>query len=108
MDESVAALDLPEGVEPEVSSFDFNAAPVVIASISSDSASLTELGEIARREVVPELESIAGVANVEVSGGLTDQVTITLEPVALAQTGINYQQIAAALAAANVTSRPVS
>lgn len=53
MDEAIAALDLPDGVAPEVSSLDINAAPVVIASVSSASASLTELGDVARREIVP-------------------------------------------------------
>ncbi|HET7520087.1 MAG TPA: efflux RND transporter permease subunit, partial [Candidatus Limnocylindria bacterium] len=37
------------------------------------------------------------------TGGLTDRVTITVDPVALGQAGIGYQQIQAALAAANVT-----
>jgi HAE1 family hydrophobic/amphiphilic exporter-1 len=103
MEEAIAALELPDGVAPETSSLDINAAPVVIASISSSSASLTELGDVARQEIVPELESIPGVGDVEVSGGLTDQVTITLDPIALATTGVNPQQIAAALGAANVT-----
>ncbi|HSM38574.1 MAG TPA: efflux RND transporter permease subunit, partial [Candidatus Limnocylindrales bacterium] len=51
----------------------------------------------------PELEGIPGVAAVEVTGGLADQVTITLQPLALGRYGIGVQQIAGALGAANVT-----
>jgi hydrophobic/amphiphilic exporter-1 (mainly G- bacteria), HAE1 family len=103
MEEAIAALTLPEGVEPTVSALNINASPVIVAAISSESASLTELGTIAADEIVPRLEGIAGVADVEVNGGLSDRVTITLDPVALAQNGVSYLQIQAALGAANVT-----
>jgi hydrophobic/amphiphilic exporter-1 (mainly G- bacteria), HAE1 family len=103
MEEAIAALTLPEGVDPEVSALNINASPVVIAAISSETASLTELGAIAADEIVPELEGIAGVADVEITGGLENEVTITLDPVALAASGIGYPQVQAALAASSVT-----
>ncbi len=103
MEKSIAGLSLPQGVSPQVSAFNINQAPVLIASISSTSSSLAELSQVAATQVVPELEGITGVANVQVTGGLTDQVTITLNPAAIAQKGVSYQQIAAALGAANVT-----
>lgn len=103
MEDAISGLSLPDVVDPQVRQLDINASPVVIASISSPKATLTELGDVAANVVVPRLEGIAGVANVEVTGGLADQVTITLEPVALARHGIGVQQIAGALGAANVT-----
>ncbi len=103
MEKSIAALRLPAGVSPTVSALNINASPVVVASISSDSLSLTDLGKLATDQVVPSLEGIAGVADVEVSGGLSDRVVITLDPRALAMNGIGYQQIQGALSAANVT-----
>ena len=103
MEEAIAALSLPEGVDPTVSALNINASPVVIAAISSETATLTELGDAARDEIVPELEGIAGVADVEITGGLDDEVTITLDPIAVAQSGISPQQIQAALAASSVT-----
>ena len=103
MEEAIAALTLPDGVEPDVSALNINASPVVIAAVSSETASLTELGEIASEEIVPELEGIAGVADVEITGGLDDEVTITLDPLALSQNGIGYAQVQAALAASSVT-----
>ncbi|MEO8246424.1 MAG: efflux RND transporter permease subunit [Chloroflexota bacterium] len=103
MDEAIAALDLPPSVEPIVSALNINASPVVVAAISSETASLTDLGRVASSEIIPELEGISGVADVQVSGGLEDQVTITLDPVALGRSGISYGQIQGALAAASVT-----
>src|SRR5690606_31315089 len=50
MEEAIAALSLPDGVEPTVSALNINASPVVVAAISSESASLTELGAIASDE----------------------------------------------------------
>ncbi len=101
--DAVDGLELPDGVEPAVTPFDFNQSPVVIAAVSSSSASLTELGLIASEEILPELEAIPGVADAEITGGLSEQVEITLDPAALATTGIGPQQVQAALGAANVT-----
>ncbi|HEX2844291.1 MAG TPA: efflux RND transporter permease subunit, partial [Candidatus Limnocylindria bacterium] len=103
MEEAIAALELPDRVEPVVSALNINASPVIVAAISSDSASLTELGDIATDEIVPELEGISGVGDVEINGGLSDQVVITLDPAALGASGVSYQQIQGALASANVT-----
>ena len=100
---AVAGLTLPDGVEPVVTPFDINQSPVVIASISSDSASLTELGELAAERILPELRSIAGVATADVTGGLAEEVEITLDPVAVARFGIGLQQLQGVLASANLT-----
>jgi HAE1 family hydrophobic/amphiphilic exporter-1 len=103
MEEAIGGLELPDGVEPTVRELNINASPVVVASISSDTASLRELGDLASDEIVPELEGIGGVAEVEVTGGLSDRVTITLDGAQIAATGVSFQQIQAALGAANVT-----
>ncbi|HSL32165.1 MAG TPA: efflux RND transporter permease subunit [Candidatus Limnocylindrales bacterium] len=103
MEEAIAALSLPNGVEPTVSALNINASPVVVAAISSPGGSLTDLGRVAAQEIVPELEGIPGVGDVEINGGLEDRVAITLDPIALARTGVSYQGIQGVLAAANVT-----
>ncbi len=103
LEDAVNGIELPDGVEPTVTPFDFNQTPVVIAAVSSSSASLTELGTIASEEILPELAAIPGVADAEITGGLSEQVEITLDPAALATTGIGPMQVQAALGAANVT-----
>jgi HAE1 family hydrophobic/amphiphilic exporter-1 len=103
MEEAIDALELPEGVDPSVRELNINASPVVVASISSESASLSELGDLASDQIVPELEGIAGVAEVEVTGGLSDRITITLDGAQMAALGIGFQQVQGALTSANVT-----
>jgi HAE1 family hydrophobic/amphiphilic exporter-1 len=103
MEKAIAAISLPDAVDPQVSALNINASPVIVAAISSTDADLAELGEIAATEIVPTLEGIAGVGDVELTGGLTDRVMITLDPAAVARAGVNVQQIQGVLAAANVT-----
>ncbi len=103
LDEAIASLTLPAGVDPEVAALNINAAPVVVAAISSPTASLTQLGQIASDEIIPQLEGISGVAEVSLNGGLVEQITITVDPTALATNGIGMPQVQAALSAVNVT-----
>ena len=63
---------------------------------------------MARDEIVPELEGIAGVADVEITGGLEDEVTITLDPVAVAQSGISPSRSRRRWLPAASRSRPAS
>jgi multidrug efflux pump subunit AcrB len=103
MEEAIASISLPESVDPRVQALNINASPVVVAAISSRDADLAELGQVAASEIVPSLEGISGVADVELTGGLVDRVVITLDPAALARTGIGVQQIQGVLGASNVT-----
>jgi multidrug efflux pump subunit AcrB len=68
-----AALDkisFPDGMEtPELLSFSFSDIPLAAIGVSSPELSLAELKTLVDGEIVPELEGIKGVANVEVSGG---------------------------------------
>ena len=78
---SVAALKLPQGVTPQVSSLDINASPVIIASISGTGADgQTAAATVASAEVVPDLQGLSGVASVDVAGGLTSRLVVTLDP----------------------------
>ncbi len=111
LDESVAAIEenlrsanLPDSVEPSVSSFNFNAAPVVIAAVSATGdGDLETATEIARDEIIPELLSLPGVAAADLAGGLEDELLITLDPDALAAAGISSQQVVGVLQANNLT-----
>jgi multidrug efflux pump subunit AcrB len=65
-----ATVALPEGVDPpQVLSFGLGDIPVVGASVSSSSLSLPELKALVESSVVPELQTIPGVEDVQVSGG---------------------------------------
>jgi HAE1 family hydrophobic/amphiphilic exporter-1 len=104
IESNVRRLTLPDGVEPTVSAFNFNEAPVVVASLSTtDSTDLEALTRIATDEIVPELQGIAGVVSVDLAGGLEDQLVITLDPTSMADAGVSVQQVMAVLQANNLT-----
>ena len=111
LDEAVATIEenlrstpLPDGVEPTVGSFDFNAAPVVVASVSAQGeTSLDQAAEIARTELIPELLSLPGVASADLAGGLETRLEITLDPDKLSEAGVSVQQVTGILQANNLT-----
>ncbi len=73
------AQGLPESVEPVVFAGSFDQFPVVQLAVTSDAAP-AELAERIDRLVVPELEDVEGVRQVDVTGAPTDRVEITLTP----------------------------
>ena len=66
---AVAAVSLPEDVEPEVVKFSLSDLPVVVASVSSAELTLPELKTLIEDELEPELAEIDLVAQVAVGGG---------------------------------------
>ena len=55
--------------------FNFNAAPILIASVSAQGETdLEGAAEIARTELIPELLSLPGVATADLAGGLEDRL----------------------------------
>ena len=68
--QAVEALSFPEGMEtPEMLSFSLSDLPIAALSFSSPDLSLLELKELAEAEIVPVLEAVESVADVQVSGG---------------------------------------
>ena len=104
IEQNLQSARLPQGVDPTVGAFDFSAAPIVIAAVSAlDGTDLEQAAEIARTEIIPELSSIPGVANVDLSGGLEDHLVVTLDPDRMAEAGISTQQVVGVLQANNLT-----
>ncbi|HEY6057925.1 MAG TPA: efflux RND transporter permease subunit, partial [Candidatus Limnocylindrales bacterium] len=104
IDDSIARLGLPTGVTPTVQALNINASPVVVSSIAATtSSSLDDVAQIARREIVPEIQGIDGVANADLTGGLEQQVLVTLDPRKVADAGLSLQQIVGVLQANNLT-----
>jgi len=104
IDENLAAAGLPEAVEPQVSALNINAAPVIVASIAATSEDgLDEAAELARTAIVPEVAALEGVASADLTGGLEQQLLVTLDPAKLAGAGVSTQQIQGVLQANNLT-----
>nr|MBA4170863.1 efflux RND transporter permease subunit [Chloroflexota bacterium] len=104
IEENIDAIGLPESVEPTVQALNINASPVIVASI----AAITEEGldvaaEIAGAEIVPAILALEGVAGADLTGGLEQQVVVTLDPQSLAAAGLSVQQITSVLQANNLT-----
>ena len=63
VEQAVGQLNLPQGSNPQVSSFDFNSQPIVVATIGPvEGADPTEAALIARTQVVPALLGVEGVS----------------------------------------------
>jgi HAE1 family hydrophobic/amphiphilic exporter-1 len=104
VEQAVGQLDLPDGSEPQVSSFDFNQQPIVIATIGPiEGADPIDAAEIARNEVVPALQGIDGVSTVDLTGGPTPILDIVLDPVAMGEAGVSLQQVQGLLFANQIT-----
>lgn len=104
VEQAVGQLRLPEGSVPQVSSFDFNSQPIIIATISPvEGADPTEAAEIARQEVVPALLGVDGVSTADLTGGPTPILDIVLDPDAMAEKSIALQQVQGILFANQIT-----
>ena len=70
--EAIAKAGLPATVDPNVSALNINASPVIIASIASTDPGRAspKAADIARTEIVPEIQAIDGVARADLTGGL--------------------------------------
>ncbi len=104
VESAVGQATLPEGSAPQVSSFDFNASPIIIATLAPvEGADPVEAAAIAREQVVPALLGIDGVATAELTGGETTILDIVLDPAKMAEKGISLQQVQGILAANQIT-----
>ncbi len=104
IEDNLRSLGLPSAVQPSVSALNINSAPVVISSIAAtDQSSLDQVAAIASTEILPEIQAIDGVASADLTGGLEQQILISLDPAKLAAAGVSIQQITGVLQANNLT-----
>jgi HAE1 family hydrophobic/amphiphilic exporter-1 len=98
-------LVLPSGVsQPTVDRFDWSDFPIIFFSLLGD-LEVSELEAIARRDVLPTVEAVDGVAQVSIEGAAAERVEVTLDPQKLSRYGLTTQQVVTALEENNV-SRP--
>ncbi|MBX0357997.1 efflux RND transporter permease subunit [Halobacillus sp. Nhm2S1] len=94
LQEAVDQVTLPEGAEePSVSRLNFNAFPVVSLSAINGDGSLEQLTTTVEEEVVPSLEGLEGVADVQVSGQQLEEVRIDLNEEVLNERGLDQETI---------------
>lgn len=94
---------LPSSVTPQVQTFNISDQPIITLAATSSSLSQQDLAVRLNQNVVPVLQGISGVANVNVTGVRNPIVTITLDLKKMQSAGISVAQVQGALQANNVT-----
>jgi HAE1 family hydrophobic/amphiphilic exporter-1 len=94
----------PEMKEPIIKKLNDTDRPIVSLALSSTILSPRELTQLADPAMTRELRSIAGVAEVTVSGKRVRELTVELRPDALQGTGISVGQVVQALESQNLAS----
>jgi hydrophobe/amphiphile efflux-1 (HAE1) family protein len=78
-----------------------NEQPVVSLAVTSPTVGLRELTSLTDNTIVKALESLPGVAKIDVNGRVTRQVLIRIKPDALTALGIGVDQVMEAVRTAN-------
>ncbi|MFT7486261.1 MAG: HAE1 family hydrophobic/amphiphilic exporter-1 [Candidatus Paceibacteria bacterium] len=104
------SLFLPRGVDrPLILRYDPNLDPILRFGVKSANASDSEADRIhlrwtAENQIKRELESLEGVAAVQVRGGLEEEVRVRVDPFKMTAHGIDPASLAARLAAENLNA----
>ena len=97
--------DLPtELEEPVIKKFNDTDRPIVSLAVSSVSLSPAELTRLVDPTMTREFRSIAGVADVIVSGKVERELTVELRPEALQATGVSVSEVVQALQLQNLAA----
>ncbi len=97
-----AQASLPANVTPQVQTFDISSQPIIQLAVTS-SGNQQDLALSLKQNIVPILQGLNGVANVNLTGVRNQIVTVTLDPQKLQQHGLSVAQVQNALQANNTT-----
>ena len=89
----VGGLSLPDGAsEPNVVQVTSDVFPAMRLSVSGE-RDVPSLLRIVDDEIVPRMEAVSGVYNVEVDGGVYERVSVIVDPVRLDEYGLTIQSV---------------
>jgi HAE1 family hydrophobic/amphiphilic exporter-1 len=95
--------DLPEDIEPPlVQKFDPAAEPIISLGLSSESIPIPQLTVLADEDLRRALESVAGVGEVRITGGLEREVRVFVQPDRMQAVGVSVPEIMSALQRQNL------
>ena len=95
--------ELPEDIEePLVQTFDPSAQPIVSLAVSSDELPIQDLTALADEDIRRRLESVSGVGEVQVAGGLAREIRVNVDPVRLQARGVSVNEVIGALRTQNL------
>ncbi len=95
--------ELPLAIEPPVvSKFDFSAQPIISLALASNTMAVPELTRLADEQVRRTIETVSGVGNVDVAGGLLREVRVFIDPTQLQAYGVSTGEVIGALQRQNM------
>jgi HAE1 family hydrophobic/amphiphilic exporter-1 len=95
--------DLPEDSEPPVvQQFDPAEQPILSLALSSKNVPIGELTTFADTDLRRALEAVDGVGRVQITGGLTREIHVVMNPAAMNALQVSPQQVMAALQQQNL------
>ncbi len=95
--------DLPGDIEPPlVQKFDPSSTPIISLALSSNTMRPVELTTLADQTVRRKLETVSGVGEVRLAGGLEREIRIFLQPEQLQALGISINDVMGALQSQNL------
>jgi cobalt-zinc-cadmium resistance protein CzcA len=95
--ERIGGVTLPTGAQPGLGSVTAPTGEIYRYTLESDSKNLMELSEIQRWKVIPALQQVAGVAEVDNFGGFTKEYEIQLDPAQLQRFGLGLNDVTTAI-----------
>lgn len=95
---------LPPGTAATVRRMDPTVFPIIAYSLTSPTVPLTTLRDIGLFQLRPVLTGVPGVAQIGVTGGKDEEFQILVSSARLAADGLSFDDVAKAVASANVLS----
>ncbi len=100
---SVGAIAFPDGViKPNVGRISSQAFPIMQISVTGDRPAV-EIQQIVESRILPEITGVDGVLAVNVTGGVQQQATVTVDTDKLNEKGLSLFQVSQALRENNIT-----
>ena len=97
---SYLPTDLP--IPPTYSKTNPADAPVLTLALTSKSASLSQIQDLADARLAPKISQLSGVGLVTIQGGQKPAVRIQVNPTALASYGLTLEQVRSAISSTSV------
>jgi HAE1 family hydrophobic/amphiphilic exporter-1 len=89
-------------VTPTIGSFDPGEPTVATLVVTSRALTPTALSLLVNNQIVPDLDQVPGIANVNASGALTPAIEVAADPARLSSSGVTLADVVSAITSNNV------